>query len=58
MKSEVWLYSQLEDLTVKSTHLKPVKDIGKLVDQLVHSYGPSARICVLPEGPHTIPYLK
>jgi nickel-dependent lactate racemase len=58
MKSDVWLYSQLDDLTVKSTHLKPVKDINKLVQQLVQQYGPSTRICVLPEGPHTIPYLK
>lgn len=58
MKSDVWLYSGLDDLRVKSTHLKPVKDIGSLVDQLVQKYGSSTRICVLPEGPHTIPYLK
>ena len=58
MKSDVWLYSELDDAIVKSTHLKPVKDLGDLVVQLVHKYGPSTRICVLPEGPHTIPYLK
>jgi len=58
MKSDVWLYSKLSDETVISTHLKPVEDISKLVDKLVQKYGPSTRICVLPEGPHTIPYLK
>jgi nickel-dependent lactate racemase len=58
MKSDVWLYSGLDKPTVESTHLKPVEDIRTLVDQLVKKYGPATRICVLPEGPHTIPYLK
>lgn len=57
MKSDVWLYSRLDPATVKSTHLKPVQDLDTLVADLVEKYGPDCRICVLPEGPQTIPYL-
>ena len=58
MKSDVWLYSGLDEASVRRTHLKPVKNISFLVEELVKKYGPDCRICVLPEGPHTIPYLK
>jgi len=57
MKSDVWLYSKLDEETVRSTHLKHVNNISRLVGELVKKYGPDCRICVLPEGPHTIPYL-
>jgi nickel-dependent lactate racemase len=56
-KSDVWLYSKLDARTVESTHLKPVVNLDTLVADLVDRYGPDCRICVLPEGPHTIPYL-
>ena len=57
MKAEVYLFSALDPETVKSTHLKPVDDLDKLMLQLIVKYGPDTRICVLPEGPQTIPYL-
>lgn len=58
MKAEVYLYSSLDPETVLSTHLKPVENMNQLILELVEKYGPTTRICILPEGPHTIPYLK
>lgn len=58
MKAEVYLYSDLDPQTVQRTHLKPVEDMNQLVLKLIEKYGPGTRICVLPEGPHTIPYLE
>lgn len=57
-KADVFLHSQLDEETVRSTHLEPVGDIHKLVLSLIEKYGPKTRICVLPEGPHTIPFLS
>ncbi len=57
MKADVFLYSKLDPETVKSAHLEPVSNINSLILELVEKYGPDTRICVLPEGPHTIPYL-
>jgi lactate racemase len=57
MKADVFFYSGLDDEEVKSAHLKPVSNINRLILSLVEKYGPETRICVLPEGPHTIPYL-
>jgi nickel-dependent lactate racemase len=58
-KADVYLYSdKLDNETISKALLKPVNDIGSLVDQLVKKIGPKARICILPEGPQTIPYLK
>ena len=58
MKAEVYLFSGLDPETVLSTHLKPVEDMNHLILMLVEKYGPDTRICILPEGPHTIPYLE
>jgi nickel-dependent lactate racemase len=57
MKAEVYLFSELDPETVNSTHLKPVENLDKLMLQLIEKYGPNTRICILPEGPQTIPYL-
>lgn len=42
---------------IRAAHLEPVEDIGALVEARLAEIGPSARVCVLPEGPQTIPYL-
>jgi len=57
LKAHVYLYSKLDPGTVKSAHLDPVSNINSLIAELAAAYGPDTRICVLPEGPHTIPYL-
>jgi len=57
-KANVYIFSEkLDNETIKRTLLNPVDDISVLVDQLVKKIGPQAKICVLPEGPQTIPYL-
>lgn len=38
--------------------LLPCHSIEEEVERLWKSYGPQASICVLPEGPQTIPYLE
>jgi nickel-dependent lactate racemase len=57
-KANVYLYSdRLDNMTIKRTLLNPVNNIDNLVRKLIIEAGISAKICVLPEGPHTIPYL-
>jgi nickel-dependent lactate racemase len=59
LKANVYLFSdKLDDNTIKRALFKPVSDISALVDEIVQKTGPRTRICVLPEGPQTIPYLK
>lgn len=57
-KAKVYLFSNLDPKIVKSTHLEPIDDIKGLILELVEIHGPDTRICVLPQGPHTIPYLN
>jgi nickel-dependent lactate racemase len=42
---------------VRSAHLTPVDDVGLATRDALSRIGPEARLCVLPEGPQTIPYL-
>ncbi|MGW5363383.1 nickel-dependent lactate racemase [Actinopolymorpha pittospori] len=42
---------------LRSAHLQPVGDIAALVEDRLAAAGPDAWVCVLPEGPQTIPYL-
>ena len=57
-KANVYIFSdQLDDETIKRALFNPVSDISRLTDELVSRIGPQAKICILPEGPQTIPYL-
>ena len=40
-----------------SAHLFAVDDIAAVVADELHRAGPDARVCVLPEGPQTLPYV-
>ena len=42
---------------IRQAMLHPVRSIEDTVAQFVRDIGPQARICVLPEGPQTIPYI-
>ncbi len=58
IKARVGVHSghlSAEDL--RSAHLEPVPDLAEAVERALHDGGPEARVCVLPEGPQTIPYL-
>ena len=55
----VSLYTdKLDDETVRKALFNPVQDPEALIREILEKYGPDARICVLPEGPLTIPYIK
>ena len=47
----------LTDEEVRAAHMKPIDDIGAATAKCLQQYGPDARLCVLPEGPQTIPYI-
>ena len=42
---------------VRAAHLTPIDDVGAATVEALSRSGPDARVCVLPEGPQTIPYL-
>ena len=50
--------SYLSDDDLRAAHLQPVPDISSAVERSLARLGPSARVCVLPEGPQTIPYVS
>jgi len=49
--------SYLSDEQLAEAHLRQTDDIGRTVREIVDRIGPGARVCVLPEGPQTIPYV-
>jgi nickel-dependent lactate racemase len=49
--------SHLTDADLASAHLEQTRDISATVADALAAAGPDARLCVLPEGPQTIPYL-
>jgi len=58
-KAHVSLYSdKLDDEMVRRALLTPLDHPDKLIEKILLDKGPDARICVLPEGPQTIPYLR
>jgi len=57
-KADVYFYSDnLSDEQIKGALLKPCRDIESTIDKLLAKYGRNASICILPEGPQTIPYI-
>ena len=56
-RCRVFLRSALPDDVVRSTKLLPCADIEETIAALLAEYGPDATLCVLPQGPQTIPYL-
>jgi nickel-dependent lactate racemase len=59
LKAQVFLYTHnLTDEQIHSALLEPCHSIEDTAAALIARYGPQARICVLPEGPQTIPVLQ
>ena len=57
--ANVSLYTdKLDDDTVSRALFSPVPDPEALIREILEKHGRDARICVLPEGPLTIPYIK
>jgi nickel-dependent lactate racemase len=47
----------LSDDQIRKAHFEPIGDVADTVDQALAAAGSEARLCVLPNGPQTIPYL-
>ncbi len=59
LRAEVHVFSEcLSDAQITRALFTPCRDIEQTLARLQRKYGPHARICVLPEGPQTIAYLK
>lgn len=43
---------------VRAAHFTPVDDVATAVAAALRRHGPEATLCVLPQGPQTIPYLE
>jgi nickel-dependent lactate racemase len=58
-RARVLVYSDfLSDDDLKSAHLEKTKDVGRSVRDALEAAGLDARLCVLPEGPQTVPYVR
>ena len=57
-KANVYFYSKnLSDEQITGAMMRPCRSIEATVDTLIQKYGRDASICVLPEGPQSIPYI-
>ena len=58
MKADVLVKTGfLSDDEVRGAHLEPVDDVERAMYDGMDAAGAGARLCVIPEGPQTIPYL-
>lgn len=58
-RADVYVYSDgLTDEQIERALFIPCRNLEQTVWQLLEKYGSQARICVIPEGPQTIPYLQ
>jgi nickel-dependent lactate racemase len=58
LRADVFLKSSyLTPDQVRAAHLEPIEDVQETVRESLERHGESARLCVLPQGPQTIPYL-
>lgn len=58
LKADCYLYSALDDETVRQAKFIPIHDVEAALAELLGKYGPAPRVAVLPLGPLTIPYVK
>jgi nickel-dependent lactate racemase len=57
-KAKVYFYSDnLSDEQIRNAFMQPCRDIAETVNSIKQKQGGNLKICVLPEGPLTIPYL-
>lgn len=58
-KADVYVFSdKLSDDQIRSALFQPAYPLEATLQRLMLKFGQEARICVLPEGPQTIPYLS
>ncbi|MFP6572003.1 MAG: hypothetical protein VB674_05265, partial [Vicinamibacterales bacterium] len=57
-QAQIFLKSDgLSHNDIRAAHLMPIDDVESTVLQQLDYAGTEAQLCVLPEGPQTIPYL-
>lgn len=57
LHADIHIYADgLSDEQIRHAMLTPCRDIESTLEELLGHYGP--RLCVLPQGPMTIPYLR
>ena len=42
---------------IRAAHFTPIDDVSRAVHDALHQAGAASTLCVLPQGPQTIPYL-
>jgi len=57
-KSTVYLKSRLPDEEARAAHVIPIDSVEETLNTVLQKMGKDVRICVLPEGPQTIPYVE
>lgn len=58
LKAQVHVFSHhLSDEQIRAALFEPCRNIERTVERLLDEYGSRATVCVLPEGPQTIPYV-
>ena len=59
LKARIYLHTDnLSEEEIRAVMLQPAPSIETLIVELLEVYGKDASICILPEGPLTIPYLQ
>jgi nickel-dependent lactate racemase len=59
LKAEVHVYSEnLTNDQIRLALFMPSRDVESTLAELMARYGPNSRLCIVPEGPQTIPYVK
>jgi nickel-dependent lactate racemase len=59
LRADVYVYSDgLNDDEIRGALFIPCRNIEQTIAQLHEKYGERTRICAMPEGPQTIPYLR
>jgi nickel-dependent lactate racemase len=59
LHADVYVYSDgLTDEQIRLAQLTPCRDIEGLLGELIGKFGAGARVCVIPDGPQSIPYLR
>jgi nickel-dependent lactate racemase len=58
MKARVMIKNGcLSPEVVRAAHFEPIDDVGAAIAEVMRAAGSNASLCVLPQGPQTIPYL-
>ena len=52
-----FMSENIKDQDIISSHMSPITNLEKTLDEKIKEYGKGSEILVLPQGPQTIPYI-